>query len=381
MHERLHPIHIRRGIMIIFCTIPLLFFSAALLTSAPLKEKIASERVRRAVSQLSTDWFIYAYASENRYFRHTLSETAKMPSFSSLIFRLTTGIRPGDIRSLLGNELPSFAIYDSEIYIAGEGTNYTNLPYESPPPMELLMMERKIAREKLTIEDEREEPKPGRTTGGKPVVYVYQTHSYESFLPLLKNADSPQEAYVTDPRANMIAIGKKLAAELEQRGIGVIHETTKMQPLLLKKGLEHQDAYQLARTLAVTALEEHESLKYLFDLHRDAARREETTVVINGVPYARLAFVIGKENRNFEENLYLAKQLHHLLEKKYPGLSRGVIGKKGPLTNGVFNQDLSGGAVLIEVGGVDNTLKELYRSVEALADVFADYYWKHAKKQ
>ncbi len=43
--------------------------------------------------------------------------------------------------------------------------------------------------------------------------------------------------------------------------------------------------------------------------------------------------------------------------------------------DGVYNQDLTERALLIEFGGVDNDLTELYNSAEALADVFSEYYW------
>jgi stage II sporulation protein P len=32
--------------------------------------------------------------------------------------------------------------------------------------------------------------------------------------------------------------------------------------------------------------------------------------------------------------------------------------------------------MLIEFGGVDNTFEELYRSSDALAEVFSEYYWQ-----
>lgn len=50
--------------------------------------------------------------------------------------------------------------------------------------------------------------------------------------------------------------------------------------------------------------------------------------------------------------------------------------KEGAGTNGNFNQDLSGNAILIEFGGVDNTFEELNRSAEAIAEVFSEYYWQ-----
>ncbi|HZG71012.1 MAG TPA: stage II sporulation protein P, partial [Chondromyces sp.] len=100
------------------------------------------------------------------------------------------------------------------------------------------------------------------------------------------------------------------------------------------------------------------------------------TATINGKSYAKLVFVVGAEHPNYEKNAELASDLHELLEKKYKGLSRGVILKKGKNTNGKFNQDLSENAMLVEFGGVDNTFEELNRTAEAFADVFAEYYWQ-----
>lgn len=54
--------------------------------------------------------------------------------------------------------------------------------------------------------------------------------------------------------------------------------------------------------------------------------------------------------------------------------------KKGFQTgNGVYNQDLSGQAILIEVGGVDNTEEELNRSIDVLAKAFGEYFWQAEK--
>ncbi len=82
-------------------------------------------------------------------------------SLSNLAFRLTTSINPDDPRSLLGRELPGFALFDGRIVVAGEGTDYTNLPIESAPPMEVLMAEREATQESLArleqLEKEAEE--------------------------------------------------------------------------------------------------------------------------------------------------------------------------------------------------------------------------------
>ena len=45
----------------------------------------------------------------------------------------------------LGRELPAFSLFDTEIVVAGEGTNYTNMPIESAPPLEILQAEKEAA--------------------------------------------------------------------------------------------------------------------------------------------------------------------------------------------------------------------------------------------
>ena len=49
------------------------------------------------------------------------------------------------LRSLLGRELPAFSLFDTEIIVAGEGTDYTNMPIESAPPLEILQAEKEAA--------------------------------------------------------------------------------------------------------------------------------------------------------------------------------------------------------------------------------------------
>ena len=95
---------------------------------------------------------------------------------------------------------------------------------------------------------------------------------------------------------------------------------------------------------------------------------------INGKPYARLFFVVGKENANYDKNLSLAKELNHKLEEKYPGISRGVFVKTKDDGNGVYNQDLSSKSMLLEFGGVENTKEELDNAIKAFAEVFSEYY-------
>ena len=44
--------------------------------------------------------------------------------------------------------------------------------------------------------------------------------------------------------------------------------------------------------------------------------------------------------------------------------------------DGVYNQDLHGNSLVVEVGGVDNNMKELKNTIEALAEAISQIYWK-----
>ena len=73
---------------------------------------------------------------------------------SRLTFELATSIDPRDPRTFLGRELPGFALFDTEIVVAGQGVDYTDIPVESAPPPDL---EEKLAkdREPAKSEDQR----------------------------------------------------------------------------------------------------------------------------------------------------------------------------------------------------------------------------------
>jgi stage II sporulation protein P len=361
----------------------MVFTLVGAITSLKPEYRISSSSVNYVTNQFPNETFVRLFGFENHYFSQMLPEERQKVNYSAMLFRMTTSVNPDDPRSLLGSELPGFALYDSKIIVAGEGTNYTNMPYESAPPLEVMLAERQASLEDLEKadkkHDEKQVPPPSQTTGGRKVVYIYHTHTRESYLPALKGVTDPDLAF--HRTVNVTKVGEKLVEELEKRGIGAEVSKVDIEAELRKKGMKYYQAYDMSRKTVVEAMSRNHDLQYFIDIHRDARRRKYTTVTINGVDYARVAFIIGGENAKYEKNLQLATQLHHLLQKKYPGLSRGVIEKMGAGTNGKFNQDLSENAILIEFGGVDNTFEELFRSASALADVFSEYYWQAQKVQ
>jgi stage II sporulation protein P len=377
-------IHLSSVVKIAIAFLLFLFFVfslSGLMTSLKPEYRLTSSSVYNVATNMTGEWLYHLMGSENHYFLESLPDENKPHKLTNIVFKLSTNINLDDPRSLLGRELPGFSLFDAKIIVAGEGTNYTNMPIESAPPSEVLKAEQEAALQNIEGIDQQkkadENPSPPITTGDRKVVYIYFTHNRESYLPYLKGVDDPDKAYHS--RINVMKIGDKLKEQLESRGIGTFVEKTDIQAILNRKGLGYGASYQESRTVVQAAMAGNKDIQYFFDIHRDSHRREMTTKVINGQSYAKLAFIIGAEHSNYEKNLRFAKGLHDMLEAKYPGLSRGVIEKKGAGTNGKFNQDLSENSILIEFGGVDNTFEELYRSSEALADVFSEYYWQAEK--
>ncbi|OLS41629.1 stage II sporulation protein P [Bacillus sp. MRMR6] len=356
--------------------IVLVFSISGLLTSLKPQYRISSSSVNSAADKINGEWLYQLMAWENHHFLSVKDDLSASPKLTNLIFSLSNNINLDDPRSLLGRELPGFYQFDGEIVIAGIGSNYTNMPMESAPPIEVMQAEREAALQNLEgIEgsDEGKTPTPPTlTTGDKKVVHLYFTHNRESYLPYLQGVTDPNLAYHS--QLNVTKVGDQLKAGLEERGIGTTIDKTDVMGTV-----KMASTYWKSGELVQSAMATNRDIKYLIDIHRDARRGDKTKVRVNGQSYAQVVFVVGGKNPNYEKNEKIATELHNLLEKKYKGLSWGVMKNQGAGQNGVYNQNLSENALLIEFGGVDNNFEELNRSAEALADVFSEYFWQAEK--
>lgn len=362
--------------MVVALVLLLMFSVSGLITSLNPEYRLKSSSINTATSNINGEILFQLFGTENHALLQALPEKGSDVKLSSLMFKLSTNVSLDDPRSLLGRELPGFSLFDGRIVVAGQGTNYTNLPIESSPPPEVLKEENEADLQNTEGLDENNSDNttnPSQTTGDKKMVYIYFSHTRESFLPYLKGVTDPNSAQHS--KINVTKIGDHLLGQLESKGIGTVVDKTDIMTNLNEKGLTYGRSYDESRNVVEAAITNNKDLTYLIDIHRDSKRKEHTTIDINGQAYAKLAFVIGAENPNYEKNLQLATKIHEKLEAAYPGLSRGVIEKKGASTNGKFNQDLSGNAMLIEFGGVDNTFEELNRSADAFANVFSEIFW------
>ena len=254
---------------------------------------------------------------------------------------------------------------------------------EFKPAMKDLLKDRSFDRESFdAIFENMKSPKiipkdSLHSTFGKDVIYIYHSHSRESFLPYFKDTDKPEDAYHS--KANITFVGEMLGKALEKRGVGTKVDSTDIVQELSLKGLDFNSSYKLSGERVRSARAENKDLEIFLDIHRDSLRKDSTTKEINGENFARLLFVVGTGHEKYESNLLFTEGLDKLLATHYPGLSKGILKKDSSQGNGVYNQDVSPNSVIVEIGGVDNTLEELNRTTEALADVLSDYYWHREK--
>ena len=204
-------------------------------------------------------------------------------------------------------------------------------------------------------------------TGEGPTVLILHSHATESYTKSEGEDYKETSQYRTlNESYNMVSIGNHLARKLEEAGIQVVHAKD------LHDYPSYSGSYVNSRKTVQAYLKQYPTIRLVLDLHRDAVedsggRQMDTSAKVDGQESARLMMVVGTNaggmnHPDWQENLALALKLHVVLEKRYPGLCRTISFRKQR-----FNQDLSQGAMLIEVGAAGNTHAEALVAVEALA--------------
>ena len=193
----------------------------------------------------------------------------------------------------------------------------------------------------------------------EPTVLILHAHATESYAGT-KNYRSEEESQ------NMLSIGDRLEQLLENTGIGVIHDRT------LHDAPSYSGSYASARTSMKEYLEKYPSIRLVLDLHRDAAEDAQGnqigyTISTEQGEAAKMLMVVGTDaggltHPDWQENMALAVKLHTQLQKEHPGICRSL-----QIRTSRFNQDLSPGALLVEVGSAGNTQEEAMLAVEILA--------------
>ncbi|GAB1156477.1 stage II sporulation protein P [Paenibacillus illinoisensis] len=320
-------------------------------------------------------------------------------NLTTFVFQLLTNVNPQDPKSLIAREMPGMGSNQPVLLRPGSGNEKAEAPEDYQPGPGLtdtasagggktggelhIPPGQDDPGNSGTDEPEggevKEDPPPksggqeGGATTGKKAVLIYHSHPREGYNPLLgTKSDNPSSGKAT---GNVFQVGSYLSDSLQKLGVGVEHAKDDYPTKV--KDYNWNYSYKYSRQTVKAALAENDDLTYLIDIHRDSQRHNKTTTTIDGKGYAKVYFIIGHENPNWQQNEAFAAKIHKKLEAKYPGVSRGVWGKDGGgANNGEYNQTLSPNSILIEIGGIDNTGAELKRTSQVLADMIAEVYWE-----
>jgi stage II sporulation protein P len=209
-----------------------------------------------------------------------------------------------------------------------------------------------------------EDPYPEKEVT-EPIVYLYNTHQLEEYK------QENQESYNVTP--NVMMLSYIVREKLNDMGIPTIVEENDVSAFLQANNWSYASSYKVTRLLMEDAKTKNPTLKYFIDLHRDSVSKSISTATINGKNYAKILFIIGLENPNYQENLTVTTTINNMLEEKYPGITRGIYKKEGKGVNGVYNQDFDKNTILFEVGGPENTIEEVLNTADAISTVLAEY--------
>lgn len=205
-----------------------------------------------------------------------------------------------------------------------------------------------------------------------PIVLIYHTHTTEGYQTL--DLGWYSNSVVTrskDPATNMVRVGDEIAKQLEEAGIGVIHDKTIYDTT-------YSGAYYRSEDQIEKYMEKYPSLQVLLDIHRDAIKNPDTGVMtkptaeINGKKAAQIMIVSGCEDGgvvgfpDWEYNLRFALNLQKECEDKYPGLVRPLF-----FCSRQYNMHKSHCSLLIEMGSDANTLDEAAYSGRLLGDALS----------
>ena len=142
----------------------------------------------------------------------------------------------------------------------------------------------------------------------------------------------------------------------------------------------YNGAYDRSAETVRGILAEYPSIKVVLDIHRDAICSDTTLsqpiVTIDGKEAAQIMIISGCDDGtmnmpNYLMNFRFACRLQSQMEQQYPNFTRPIL-----FDYRHYNQDLTTGSLLIEVGSHGNTVEQAVYSGhligKSLAEVLLD---------
>lgn len=192
-----------------------------------------------------------------------------------------------------------------------------------------------------------------------PQILIMHTHATEDYRLSAGLWYRPGDgSRTTDRDLNMCAVGRVMADTLNAAGLNTLHDET------LNDYPSYTGSYANSRAVVQQYLARYPSIKVVLDVHRDAIETESGSryapvCTVDGRQAAQVMIICGCDNGttvqlpDWRQNLRVAAAWERAMEGMYPGFTRPVL-----FSYRFYNQDLTTGSLLIEIGGHGNNLNE-----------------------
>lgn len=200
-----------------------------------------------------------------------------------------------------------------------------------------------------------------------PQILIIHTHGSEAYT--MDGEDIYEESdasRTTNEAYNMVRIGDEMQAVFEEMGLSVVHDRT------LYDYPQYSGAYSRSCEGIEAWLKEYPSIQIVLDVHRDALIGENGMVYkavteVDGEKTAQVMMIVGtddlgQKHPDWQKNLALAVRIQQKLDAQWPTAARPIM-----LRSSRFNQQLTQGSLLVEVGSHGNTLQEALRGARLFA--------------
>ena len=191
-----------------------------------------------------------------------------------------------------------------------------------------------------------------------PQILIMHTHTTESYA---RDPDAPYTetgtAHTMDTGYNIVQVGDAMTQVLTEMGFSVLHDTQ------VYDWPSYNGAYERSKAGVEAILAEHPTIQMVLDVHRDALVDGAGTVykpvaTADGAKVAQVMLLVGTDDGgasfpDWTEHLALAMSVTREMNALWPGLARPIT-----LRTARFNQQLTKGSLLVEVGSHGNTLEE-----------------------
>lgn len=209
----------------------------------------------------------------------------------------------------------------------------------------------------------------GRTA---PLVLILHTHGTEAYAPDGAVSVPANYAYRSENTAeNVVSVGAVLAQTLENAGIPVLHCQTMFD------AASYTDSYVQAAAYIQKTLAAYPSIRYVFDVHRDALAASDGSMLrpitqIGAEPCAQIMSVVGTDGAgayypDWRDNLTVAVHLQKRLNDAYAAFARPIN-----LRAATFNAQYAPGSLLLEIGAAGNSVEEARSAAFHLGKIMAE---------